>query len=88
MAVDTEPRFSDSEERSAEQRVDQAYERNGFGLGSLILLAAAVGLILFGAVTGLGHPNLSEPAKIADRSTDQPALGTPVKPLPHVPNTQ
>lgn len=88
MAVDIEPRFSDSEERSAEQRVDQAYERNGFGFASLIALALIMGFALFAAVTEIGHPTGPTPTKLADRSMDQPATGIPVKPLPHVPNTQ
>ena len=84
MAVYTDPRFSDSEERSADQRVDRAYERSGISLLALVFLAFATGLILLGAVTGLGHPNLSVPTKLADRP-DQSAIGTPMKPLPQVP---
>jgi hypothetical protein len=82
MAVYTDPRFSDSEERSAEQRVDDAYERSGIGPGSLVIFAIAVGLVLFSAVTGLGHPTTSAPTKMADRAIDRPAVGTPVRPLP------
>ena len=88
MAVYTDPRFSDSEERSAERRVDEAYEKSGFGLGSLVALALVMGFVLFAAVTELGHPTGPAPTKLADRSIDQPAMGTPVKPLPQVPNTQ
>ena len=58
MAAYTDPRFSDSEERSAEQRVDEAYERSGIvgiGLGALVALALVMGFVLFAAVTELGH---------------------------------
>jgi hypothetical protein len=88
MAVNTDPRFSDSEERSAEDRVDQAYETSGIGLGSVVALALLMGFVLFAAVTELGHPTGPAPTKLADRSIDQPAIGTPVKPLPQVPSTQ
>ena len=88
MAVYTDPRFSDGEERSAERRVDQAYERSGVGFGSLIGLALLMGFVLFAAVTELGHPTGPAPTKIADRSIDQSVTGTPVKPLPQVPSAQ
>ncbi len=88
MAVYTDPRFSNSEESSAERRVDEAFEKSGFGLGSLVALAFVMGFILFAAVIELGHPTGPTPTKVADRSIDQPATGTPVKPLPQVPNTQ
>ncbi len=45
-AAYTDPRFSDSEERSAEKRVDQAFERSGFGLGALVALALVVRFVL------------------------------------------
>ena len=91
MAVYTDPRFSDNEERSAGQRVDEAYGRSGIvgiGLGALVALALVMGFVLFAAVTELGHPTGPTPTKVADKSVDQPATGTPVKPLPQVPNTQ
>ena len=56
MAVYTDPRFSNSEESSAERRVDEAFEKSGFGLGSLVALALLMGFILFAAVIELGHP--------------------------------
>ena len=88
MAAYTDPRFSDSEERNAERRVDEAYEKSGFGFASLIALALVMGFALFAAVTELGHPTGPAPTRWADRSIDQHAMGTPVKSLPQVPNTQ
>jgi hypothetical protein len=87
MAVYTDPRLSDSEERSAERRVDAAFERSRFGLGALVALALVMGFAIFAAVTELGHPTGLAPTKLADRSLDQPAIGTPVRPLPQIPTT-
>ncbi len=86
MALWSDPRFS--EERRAEQRVDQAFERSGFGLGALLALALVMGFAVFAAVTEIGHPTGTTPTKLADRSMDQPVTGAPIKPLPQVPNTQ
>ncbi len=85
MAVYADPRVSDREERSAEQRVDRVFERSGFGLGALALV---MGFVLFAAVTEIGHPTGPSPTKIADRSIDQPPLATTIKPTPQVPISQ
>jgi hypothetical protein len=56
MALWADPRFSDSEGITPEQRVDRAYERSGIGPGLAILACIAFALILFGGAIGLGHP--------------------------------
>ncbi len=84
MALWSDPRFSDSEDRNAEQRVDDAFERSGIGPGMMMILGAAFGLVVLGAVIGLGHPQTPTTA-IADRSLDR-TLAEPSHPLPRVPN--
>jgi hypothetical protein len=87
MAVYTDPRFSDSEWRLVEKRVDNAYEKSGLGPGLIMIFAVALALVLFGAVRGLGHPT-TPTTTVADRSFEQPAPMTPLKPVPRIPVPQ
>ncbi|MFA5957589.1 hypothetical protein [Hyphomicrobium sp.] len=84
MALWSDPRFSDTEKRMQEQRVDDAFERSGIGPGFMMILGAAFGLVILGAVIGLGHP--STPTTVADQSLDRQAPAQIARPLPSVPN--
>ena len=83
MALWSDPRFSDSENRSAEQRVDDAFERSGIGPGMMMILGAAFGLVVLGGVIGLGHPQTAT-TTLADRSLDRTPGGTS-HPFPRAP---
>ncbi len=80
MALWSDPRFSDTEKRMQEQRVDDAFERSGIGPGFMMILGAAFGLVVLGAVIGLGHPQT--PTTVADQSLDRQAPAQSAHPLP------
>jgi hypothetical protein len=85
MALFADPRLSDSGRRFQERQVDDAYERSGLGFGLIVIMTLALGLLLLGAVQGLGRFDFGNSVNV-DRTTMQPATPSDVKPIPRIPD--
>ncbi|WP_414462207.1 hypothetical protein [Hyphomicrobium sp. DY-1] len=83
MAPWSDPRFSDTEKRNQQQRIEDPFDKTGIGPGFMMFAGAAFGVVLLATLIGLGHPE--RPTTLADRSLDQPTQSQPAHQGPQAP---
>lgn len=83
MALWSDPRFSDTEKRNQQQRIEDPFDKAGIGPGFMMFAGAAFGVVLLATLISLGHPE--RPTTLADRSLDQPIQSQPAHQGPQAP---